>query len=137
MQLTEKQIEDHKAWLQDQKPAYQAYVGVLIADKLTAAESALAEVKERIDKMHEKVGDLLMRNMHIQSQLAAAQRDAELLNWLEENHFFSGTEGDENRSLVWKFHTPNNGRQWQPLREKLSAEIAISATSAGEKGDDQ
>lgn len=37
MNLTEKQIEDHKAWLQDQKPAHQAYVGVLIADKLTAA----------------------------------------------------------------------------------------------------
>lgn len=38
MDLTEKQIEDHKAWLQDQKPAHQAYVGVLIADKLTAPD---------------------------------------------------------------------------------------------------
>lgn len=47
MNLTEKQIEDHKAWLQDQKPAHQAYVGVLIADKLTAAESALEGAKAR------------------------------------------------------------------------------------------
>lgn len=49
MDLTEKQIENHKAWLQDQKPAHQAYVGVLIADKLTAAESALAIAKDECE----------------------------------------------------------------------------------------
>lgn len=39
MNLTEKQIEDHKAWLQDQKPAIQGFVGTQLCDAALAKMS--------------------------------------------------------------------------------------------------
>jgi hypothetical protein len=55
--------------------------------------------------------------------------DKEMLDWLEDNHFFSGARGSVCAIFAWEFQTPNNGRQWQPLREKIA--LAMAAAKEG------
>lgn len=65
---------------------------------------------------------------HAERTYVSVPRDTAILNWLEENHYFNGAEGTDNSSFTWKFYTPNNGRQWQPIRDKISEAMLRAAT---------
>lgn len=70
---------------------------------------------------------ILSANPQPQTEHVRVPVDRDMLDWLEENHFYDGTFGENNRSYSWKFYSPNNNRQYQPIREKIAAAMLAAA----------